>query len=93
MKKTLAIIEFNTKKIKLKEEFEEQFNSPAEEWDNKFKDMPISKVVELGHNVLKSQRFIELYRDLIICVQDIVERNYVAKKDQLLEYKENQKIC
>lgn len=76
----MAIIEFNTKKIKLKEEFEEQFNSPAEEWDNKFKDMPISKVVELGHNVLKSQRFIELYRDLIICVQDIVGEELCCQK-------------
>ena len=87
----MAILKFNIKQIKLVEEFENSFNCFSDQWDNKFKDMPLSEVVELGHKVLKSDKFLKIYKQLVECVEELIGQELCCQKGLLLGFKESSK--
>ena len=76
----MEIFDFNTNEIKLREEFESKFNCHSSNWDEKFKDMPISELVELGHKVLKSDSFLNVYKDLVLLMQDHIGEELCCQK-------------
>ena len=76
----MTIIKFNKSSINLIENFEKGFNCNSNNWDTKFESYNVADIVEKGHEILKSNNFLNTYISLIETVEELIGEELICQK-------------
>ena len=76
----MTILKFNKRKINLIEIFEKGFNCNSNNWDSKFESYNVAEVIEKGHEILKSDNFLNTYLSLIETVGELIGEELICQK-------------